>query len=91
MEFRSDHKYEANPDELRITFPPWQKVLDPLLVIVGCDGIALTVASTWVRAVSQVVDGLRIETKYGVLEDKLGVVKLAVAFNKLPPVERSYH
>jgi hypothetical protein len=33
-----DHKYEEPLLEVKVTFPPWQKVVGPSGVIVGADG-----------------------------------------------------
>jgi hypothetical protein len=40
-----DHKYEEPLLEVRVTLPPWQKVVGPPDVIVGVDGKEFTVTT----------------------------------------------
>lgn len=38
-----DHKFPVGDDEVNTTFPPLQKVVEPLAVIVGVAGLGITV------------------------------------------------
>ena len=38
-------------EEFKVTDPPWQKVVEPVVAILGCTGIAFTVTVTGEEAV----------------------------------------